>query len=285
MEVIRTVSGTIASCERARADGRDVGLVPTMGALHEGHASLIHRARAERAHVVVSIFVNPLQFGERADLEAYPRDEDADLASAERLGVDVVFAPSVDEMYPAGDPGVTVDPGPIADRLEGAARPGHFRGVATVVAKLFHATGRCAAYFGEKDAQQLAVIRRMVRDLSFPVEVVACPTVREPGGLALSSRNARLTPEQRDAASVLFFALTRATELARAGERDGAVLDAAMAREIGGEELARLDYAAVVDDDTFEDLRWLEGIDRARALVAARFGDVHLIDNVSLPLG
>jgi pantoate--beta-alanine ligase len=284
MEVIRTVAETLASCERARAEGRDVGLVPTMGALHEGHASLVRRARDERDHVVVSVFVNPLQFGDAHDLEAYPRDEERDLAVLERLGVDVVFAPGVEEMYPAGEPQVTVDPGPLGERLEGASRPGHFRGVATVVAKLFHAVGRCAAYFGDKDAQQLAVIHRMVRDLSFPVDVIACPTVREPGGLAMSSRNARLTPEQRDAASVLFFALTRAAELARAGERDAAVLVAAMAKEIGGEPLARLDYAVVVDDDTFEETRSLEGVARARALVAARFGDVRLIDNLELPL-
>jgi pantoate--beta-alanine ligase len=184
-------------------------------------------------------------------------------------------------MYPTGEPEVTVDPGPLGDRLEGASRPGHFRGVATVVAKLFHAVGRCAAYFGEKDAQQLAVIRRMVRDLSFPVEVVACPTVREPDGLALSSRNRRLLPEQRDAAGCLFLALSEAAELARAGERDAAVLVAAMAKEIGATPQARLDYAAVVDDDTFERVRTIEG--PARALVAAWFGEVRLIDNLRLP--
>jgi pantoate--beta-alanine ligase len=283
VEVIRTIRETLASCEQARADARGVGLVPTMGALHDGHASLIRRARDERDHVVVSIFVNPLQFGERADLEAYPRDEERDLALAGRLGADVVFAPSVEEMYADGEPEVTVDPGPLGERLEGAARPGHFRGVATVVAKLFHATGRCSAYFGEKDAQQLAVVRRMVRDLSFPVDVVACPTVREPGGLALSSRNARLTPEQRDAASVLFHALTEAAELSRGGETDAPRLVAAMAREIGSEPLARLEHAVIVDDGTFEEIRSLEGVATARALVAARFGEVRLIDNLVLP--
>ena len=284
MEVSRTIAETLAMAERWRAAGERVGLVPTMGALHEGHASLIRRARAERDRVVVSIFVNPLQFGDEGDLAAYPRDEARDLEVTSDLGADLVFAPDVGEIYPAGPPAITVDPGPLAERLEGASRPGHFRGVATVVAKLFHAVGPCAAYFGEKDAQQLAVIRRMTLDLSFPIVVVACPIVREPGGLALSSRNARLTPEQRDAASVLFFALTRAAELARTGERDAAVVVAAMAREIGGERHARLDYAAVVDDASFEDVRSLEGVERARALVAARFGDVRLIDNLVLPV-
>ena len=284
MEVIRTVHETLAGCERARASGGTVGLVPTMGALHEGHASLIRRARAERDHVVVSIFVNPLQFGDPADLEAYPRDEESDVALARALGADIVFAPALEELYPGGEPMVTVDPGSLGERLEGASRPGHFRGVATVVAKLFHAVGRAAAYFGEKDAQQVAVIRRMVRDLSFPIEVVASPTVREPGGLALSSRNARLTAEQRDAAGCLFFALTRVTELTRSGEREVPRLIAEMAREIGATPQARLDYATVVDDETFEEITSLEGVRWARALVAARFGEVRLIDNLVLPV-
>jgi pantoate--beta-alanine ligase len=252
-----------------------------MGAFHEGHLSLIRRARAERDFVVVSIFVNPLQFGDPADLAAYPRDDERDLERARELSVDVVFAPPVEEMYPAGEPEATVDPGPVGERLEGASRAGHFRGVATVLAKLFHAVGPSAAYFGEKDAQQLAVVRRIVVDLSFPIEVVACPTVREPDGLAMSSRNARLSPEHREAAGCLFLALTEAAELARSGERDAAHLVAAMAREIGATPQARLDYAAVVDDDTFEELRTVDP--PARAVVAARFGDVRLIDNLLLP--
>ncbi|MEX0743356.1 MAG: pantoate--beta-alanine ligase [Actinomycetota bacterium] len=281
MEVIRTLSATFDATEAARAKDRTVGFVPTMGAFHEGHLSLIRRARADRDFVVVSIFVNPLQFGDPADLAAYPRDEERDLELARGLGVDVLFAPSVEEMYPAGEPDTTVDPGPVAERLEGASRPGHFRGVATVLAKLFHAVGPSAAYFGEKDAQQLAVVRRVVGDLSLPIEVVVCPTVREPDGLAMSSRNARLSPEQREAAGCLFLALSEAAELARSGERDAAHLVAAMAREIGATPQARLDYAAVVDDDTFEELRT---VDRpARAVVAARFGDVRLIDNLLLP--
>jgi pantoate--beta-alanine ligase len=281
MEVTRTLSATSASTEAARAKDRTVGFVPTMGAFHEGHRSLISRAGNDRDFVVVSIFVNPLQFGDPADLAAYPRDEERDLELARELGVDVVFAPPVEEMYPVGEPETTVDPGPVAERFEGASRPGHFRGVATVLAKLFHAVGPSAAYFGEKDAQQLAVVRRVVADLSFPVEVVVCPTVREADGLAMSSRNARLSPEQREAAGCLFLALSEAAELARSGERDTAKLVAAMAREIGATPQARLDYAAVVDDDTFEELGT---VDRpARAIVAARFGDVRLIDNLLLP--
>lgn len=281
--MIRTIAGTLAAANAARAQGRTVGMVPTMGAFHEGHLSLIRRAREDRDLLVVSIFVNPTQFADPDDLATYPRDEERDLELARREGVDVVFAPAVGEMYPAGEPEVTVDPGPLGDRLEGASRPGHFRGVATVVAQLFHAAGPCAAYFGEKDAQQLAVIRRMVRDLSFPVEVVACPTVREPDGLALSSRNVRLSREQREAAGCLFLALSEAAALARSGESDAARLVAAMAREVGATPLARLDHAAVVDEATFEEIRTIEG--PARALVAARFGDVRLIDNLLLPPG
>jgi pantoate--beta-alanine ligase len=252
-----------------------------MGAFHEGHRSLMRRARAECDVVVVSLFVNPLQFGDPADLAVYPRDEERDVDTAERLGVDVVFAPSVEEMYPAGEPEVAIDPGPLGDRLEGALRPGHFRGVATVVAELFHSVGPCSAYFGQKDAQQLAVVRRMVRDLAFPVGIVACRIIREPDGVAMSSRNARLTPRQREAAGCLFLALSEAAEMARAGERDGGRLVAAMAREIGATREARLEYVAVMDEETFEEVRQIER--PARALVAARFGDVRLIDNLLLP--
>ncbi len=252
-----------------------------MGAFHDGHASLMRRARAEAGTVVVSMFVNPLQFGPGEDLERYPRDEQRDLSIAEGLGVDVVFGPSVEEMQPAGPPQVTVDPGPLGERLEGVARPGHFRGVATVVARLFGVVGRSRAYFGEKDAQQLAVIRRMVGDLGFPVDVVACPTVREPDGLAMSSRNAYLSPEERSAAGCLFLALSEAAELARGGERDAAALVAAMAKEVGATPEAHLDYAAVVDEATFEEVREIAA--PARALVAARFGSTRLIDSLALP--
>jgi len=279
--VIRAIAMARKACDAARSAGRTVGFVPTMGAFHDGHLSLMRRARDERDAIVVSIFVNPLQFGPAEDLSRYPRDEERDLSMAGELGVDVVFAPSVEEMYPAGAPVVTVDPGPLGERLEGARRPGHFRGVATVVAKLFDVVGSSTAYFGEKDAQQLAVIRRMVRDLSLPIEVVGCPTVREPDGLARSSRNAYLSPDQREAAGCLFLALSEAAEMARGGERDAAALVAAMAREIGATPEARIDYAAVVDEETFEEVGTITR--PARALVAARFGETRLIDNLLLP--
>jgi pantoate--beta-alanine ligase len=282
MEVIRDIATARKVCHAARSACRIVGFVPTMGAFHDGHTSLMRRARDERDHVVVSIFVNPLQFGQGEDLSRYPRDEDRDLSIAGELGLDVVFAPSVEEMYPAWPPEVTVDPGPLGDRLEGAARPGHFRGVATVVAKLFDVVGPSTAYFGEKDAQQLAVIRRLVRDLSLPVEVEGCPTVREPDGLATSSRNVYLSPEQREAAGCLFLALSEAAQMARGGERDTATLVAAMAREIGATPEARIDYATVVDDETFEEVSTIGG--PARALVAARFAETRLIDNLLLPV-
>jgi pantoate--beta-alanine ligase len=282
VEVIRTGSAVRERCDAVRADGQTVGLVPTMGAFHEGHLSLVRRARGERDTVVVSIFVNPLQFGPGEDLATYPRDEARDLELTEGLGVDIVFAPGVEEMEPAGWPEVTVDPGPLGERLEGASRPDHFRGVATVVARLFNLIGPSSAYFGEKDAQQLAVIRRMVCDLGFPIDLVTCPTVREPDGLAMSSRNAHLSREEREAAGCLFLALAEAAELARGGERDAAKLVAVMAREIGATPLAQLDYAAVVDEETFEELREIRG--PARAVVAARFGSTRLIDNLALPV-
>ena len=282
MEVIRAIAMARKACDAARSAGRTVGFVPTMGAFHDGHVSLMRRARDERDAVVVSIFVNPLQFGPGEDLSRYPRDEERDLSMAGELGVDVVFAPNIQEMYPAGEPAVSVDPGPLGDRLEGAVRPGHFRGVATVVAKLFEVVGPSTAYFGEKDAQQLAVIRHMVRDLSFPIDLVDCPTVRELDGLAMSSRNAYLSPVQREAAGCLFLALSEAAEMARGGERDAARLVAAMAREIGATPEARIDYAAVVDEERFEEVGTISG--PARALVAAKFGETHLIDNLLLPV-
>jgi len=282
VEVIRAIAMARKACDAARSAGRTVGFVPTMGAFHDGHVSLMRRARDERDAVVVSIFVNPLQFGPGEDLSRYPRDEERDLSMAGELGVDVVFAPNIQEMYPAGEQAVSVDPGPLGDRLEGAVRPGHFRGVATVVAKLFEVVGPSTAYFGEKDAQQLAVIRHMVRDLSFPIDVVGCPTVRELDGLAMSSRNAYLSPVQREAAGCLFLALSEAAEMARGGERDAARLVAAMAREIGATPEARIDYAAVVDEERFEEVGTISG--PARALVAAKFGETHLIDNLLLPV-
>ena len=197
MELIRTAAELETAAEARRAAGDRVGFVPTMGAIHDGHASLIRRARAESGFVLVSIFVNPLQFGEGEDLEAYPRDEARDLRICERLGVDSVWAPPVDEVYPPGVELPSPDRGPAGNRFEGAARPGHFAGVLTVVRRLFDLVGQSTAYFGEKDAQQLFLVRRMVDRLGLPVRVVGCPTVREPDGLALSSRNALLGPEER----------------------------------------------------------------------------------------
>jgi pantoate--beta-alanine ligase len=259
-----------------------VGIVPTMGALHQGHASLIHRARDESARMLVTIFVNPAQFGPHEDLAAYPRDEDRDLEICARLGADAVWAPLVDEVYPPGVRLHEPDPGLVGDTYEGAARPGHFQGVLRVVRRLFDVIGPCRAYFGEKDAQQLFLVRRMVEHERLPVTIVPCPTVREPDGLASSSRNVRLRTEERDQAGCLFLALSEAAALARAGERDASILVAAMAREIGATPLARLDYAAVVDDETFEPITRLGG-SAARAIVAARFPSARLIDNLRLP--
>jgi pantoate--beta-alanine ligase len=268
------------ACEEARRRGHTVGFVPTMGFLHEGHLSLLRRAREDVKLLAMSIFVNPLQFGPSEDLASYPRDIDRDLALAEEEGVDVVFAPQAEEMYPGGRPEVIVDPGHLGNRLEGASRPGHFRGVCTVVAKLFLLVGRCRAYFGEKDAQQLAVIRRMVADLDMPVEMVACPTVREADGLALSSRNIHLNPSERTAARCLFEALAGAADLVAGGERHADLIRKEMARRIESEDLAELDYAAMVDEETFDEIDALSG--PARALVAARVGGTRLIDNLLL---
>ena len=282
MDVIETRAAYREACARARDDGFTAGFVPTMGFLHEGHRSLLARARDEAGFVAMSIFVNPLQFGPAEDLASYPRDLDRDLTLAESDGVDVVFVPSDDEMYPDGHPRVTVDPGPLGERLEGAARPGHFRGVCTVVAKLFALTGPCRAYFGEKDAQQLAVVRRMVRDLEMPVEVVGCPTVREEDGLAMSSRNVHLSEDERRAATCLYEALARVRWLVEGGERDANVLRAEIAKRVGAEALARIEYAAVVGEETFEEVDLLAR--PARALVAARVGKPRLIDNLLLPV-
>jgi pantoate--beta-alanine ligase len=280
VEVIRDADAFRKRTSAARDDGATVGLVPTMGAFHAGHVALIERARKESALLGVSIFVNPLQFVAGEDFERYPRNEEQDLARAERLGTDVAFVPSRDEMLGPGDPEVTVDPGPLGDRYEGATRPGHFRGVLTVVARLLALAGSSRAYFGEKDFQQLHLIRRMVLDLAIDADVVAVPTVREPGGLALSSRNVYLSAEEHDVAGSLFEALADAAERARRGERNAAVLRAEMARTIASHDIARLDYAAIVDEDTFEEVEAVHA--NARALVAARIGTTRLIDNLHL---
>jgi pantoate--beta-alanine ligase len=282
VDVIRTATGMRTEADRWRAAGERVGLVPTMGALHDGHRSLLRRARAECDRVVASIFVNPTQFGDMEDLERYPRDEATDLAVCEAEGVDAVWAPPVEEVYPLGAAIPHPSPGVVGDLYEGAARPGHFAGVLQVVHRLFDVVGPCAAYFGEKDAQQLFLVRRMVHEEpALEVDVVGCPTVRAPDGLALSSRNAYLSAEEREQVTCLFLALTEAAERARGGERNADVLVAVMAREIGATPLARLDYAAVVAEETFEPVGTIEGA--ARAIVAARFPSARLIDNLLLP--
>ncbi|MFQ3681309.1 pantoate--beta-alanine ligase [Roseiflexus sp.] len=276
MRVIATIDEFRAA--RAALHGT-VGLVPTMGYLHEGHLSLVRRARSENDYVITTIFVNPTQFGPSEDLARYPRDLPRDLALLEAEKVDLVFAPDVAEMYPPGF-GTFVDAGPIAALLEGAARPGHFRGVATVVCKLFNITTPHRAYFGQKDAQQTLVIRRMTRDLNLPVEIVVCPIVREPDGLAMSSRNVYLNPEERRAATVLFRALQAVQERFRAGERNGDELRAAMRAVIDAEPLARADYVSIAD---LEDLHELDEVtDSALASLAVRIGTTRLIDNCLL---
>ena len=249
--------------DAARTAGCTVGLVPTMGYLHQGHASLIRRSAADCDLTAVTVFVNPLQFAPSDDLDAYPADLDHDVEVAAAAGASLVFAPSVEEMYPGGPPAVTVHvSGPLVEGMEAASRPGHFDAVATVVTKLFNVAGPCRAYFGEKDWQQLQVVRRLVADLSFPVAVEACSTVREPDGLACSSRNVRLSAEERVAATVLHRAL-----LAGADEGDPALARQRMVAVVEAEPLAILDYAEVRPD---------------RLLIAARIGDVRLIDNIHI---
>jgi pantoate--beta-alanine ligase len=282
VRVVTTIAEARAALDAARRDGASVGLVPTMGYLHAGHRTLMERSVADRDVTAVTIFVNPLQFAAHEDLASYPRDLDADLAMAEAAGVDVVVHPAVEEMYPRPVL-TTVAVAEVAAPMEGASRPTHFAGVATVVAKLFNIAGPCAAYFGEKDWQQLAVIRRMAADLSFPVTVVGCPTVREPDGLALSSRNAYLTAEERAAAPVVHRALSAGADAVRAGERSAAAVRALVGSIISAEPLAALDYAEIVDADTLQEVDPLAG--NLRLLAATRFGRARLIDNqgVTIP--
>ena len=273
---------------RSRAELRDaltnasrpIGLVPTMGWLHAGHRALIERARTENATTVVSIFVNPRQFGDPADLERYPRNEARDVTISAEEGADLVFAPSVEEVYPPGND-TTVHVGAVSQPLEGAARPGHFDGVATVVAILFNLVGADRAYFGQKDAQQLLVIRRMAADLAIPIEVIAHPTVREPDGLAMSSRNVHLSPAERAAAPVVRRALLAAREAWENGERSAGGLRDRMRAELHEDPLARLDYVSVADAATLAELTRVDG--PALLSMAVSFGSTRLIDNEPLP--
>ena len=256
-----------------------VGLVPTMGFLHEGHLSLIRRAKEECDHVVVSIFVNPTQFGPREDLSNYPRDPDRDLNLIEPLGADLVWMPTAEMMYPDGYQ-TWVEVEAMTRPLEGAMRPGHFRGVTTVVAKLFNGVQPHKAYFGQKDAQQAAVIRQMTRDLNFPIEIVVCPIVREPDGLAMSSRNVYLDPEQRKAATVLYRSLSAAKEAYESGERGAEKLRQIMKDVIASEPLAQMQYVSCADYDTLEELEKVTG--KTLLSMAVFVGKTRLIDNFVL---
>jgi pantoate--beta-alanine ligase len=280
MRVCDTIAETRAILHDRRARGEAIGLVPTMGAFHEGHLSLMRRSRELDGCVVVSLFVNPTQFGPGEDFPAYPRDLEGDLRLAEQIGVDLVFAPEVGEMYPDGFQ-THVEVERLTQGLCGAFRPGHFRGVATVCCKLFNMIAPHRAYFGEKDYQQLKVIQRLVADLNMEVQIVPLPTVREPDGLAMSSRNAYLTPDERRAALALVRSLTAAQKVVQSGDRQAEAVLAAMRAVFDAEPRARLQYAEVVDAETLEPLAT---IDRpARALVAAYVGQTRLIDNC--PLG
>jgi pantoate--beta-alanine ligase len=269
----------------ARREGKTIALVPTMGALHEGHLSLVRAACARADIVAVSVFVNPTQFGPGEDLAAYPRDLARDLDLLHGEGVDLVFTPNPEAMYTPDGPLVTVDAGPIGNELEGAVRPTHFRGVATVVAKLFNIVLPDLAFFGEKDYQQLLVIRRMVCDLDFPVSVVGVPTTREIDGLALSSRNAYLGPEERAIAPVLYRALSEARRKAERGQADVATLERALAATLACEPSIEVDYVAIRDAATLAPVETLAAGVPARALVAAGVGRARLIDNAAIELG
>ena len=279
-QVVTTVAQVRDMIAQARSAGKTIGLVPTMGAFHEAHLSLMRRARADCGCVAVTIFVNPTQFPPGEDFERYPRDLPGDVAKARQEGVDLVFAPPVSEVYPPGDTTIVEVTGPLVECLCGPFRPGHFRAVTTVCARLFNIAGADRAYFGEKDYQQLLVIKQMVRDLQMPVRIVAIPTVREPDGLAMSSRNSYLSSEERKAATVLYRALSQAEREFEGGERDAAALLHTVRKMIEAEPLARLQYAELRDAETLEEIRKL---DRPAVLALAAFvGKARLIDNVAL---
>ncbi|PSQ74213.1 MAG: pantoate--beta-alanine ligase [Bacteroidetes bacterium QH_9_64_21] len=285
MDVIRTVNEMQAHADAARAEGQTLALVPTLGALHKGHLTLVRRALEEADHVTVSIFVNPTQFGPDEDYDEYPRDLEGDQEKLEALNVDALFAPSVNEMYPyANDEAL---PGPLAwvsvDRLDahlcGAYREGHFRGVTTVVTKLFHACKPDLAVFGKKDAQQYVILQRLVETLLFDIDIVGVPTVREPDGLATSSRNEYLSPEEREQASVLFQAVTAAEEAINGGEQEAEAVVRAMANELAAAPDGEVEYAEVVDANTLQPTDHLAPGQDVLAAVAVYFGDTRLIDN------
>jgi len=279
VHAVETSAELRAAVAAARSGDAMVGFVPTMGALHAGHRSLLAAARRETGFVVASVFVNPLQFGPAEDLGTYPRDRDGDLAVLEADGVDLAFLPGEREVWPV-PPEVRLHVGALGERLEGARRPGHLDGVATVVAKLLHLVGPSRAYFGQKDAQQLAVVRRMVADLAFPNEIVACPTVREPDGLAVSSRNVYLSAEERARAAVLNRSLEAGRDAFTAGERDPAAIEMAAEELLAAVPGVEVDYVALVEPEGFEPAKQAEA---GQVLaVAARVGRTRLIDNVIL---
>ena len=277
MRVIRTNKEMSQACREAV---KPVGLVPTMGALHAGHLNLVDQARADNLTVAVSIFVNPTQFGDLKDLEKYPRELEGDLEMLRHHGVDLVYVPTVDEVYPEGFD-TWVDVGPLAEKLEGLHRPGHFRGVATVVSKLFNVMQPDRAYFGQKDGQQVVVIQKLARDLDMGVEVVVMPTIREPDGLAMSSRNVQLSADQRQAASVVHQALRRAYQLWIGCERNGDVLREAASQILQAEPMVdSIDYVSVAGMSTLDESGHVDG--RAMVSVAVHMGAVRLIDNIVL---
>jgi pantoate--beta-alanine ligase len=277
VETIRTISWMKEAARQARAENHVIGLVPTMGALHEGHLSLVRRAKQECSRVYASIFVNPKQFGPNEDFAKYPRAFESDSERFAELGADALFAPTLEEIYPSGF-STYVNVEGIGDRLEGRSRPGHFRGVATVVLKLFEIAQPDFAYFGRKDAQQVCVIQQMVRDLNLGVQIVVCPIVREPDGLALSSRNAYLNPEERRAATVLHRALEAARAELVGGRSDAMQVQNSMRAVFEKEPLARLDYAEIVSADNFEPTVRVGGT--SYILIAAHLGKTRLLDNM-----
>ncbi|HEX6862970.1 MAG TPA: pantoate--beta-alanine ligase [Thermoanaerobaculia bacterium] len=279
MRKVSAVEDLRGGITRWRKAGERIGFVPTMGALHEGHLSLVGIARRKADRIVASVFVNPTQFGPNEDFGRYPRQPEKDAEMLAAAGCDLLFLPDVDTMYPPGHTAY-VDLGNPSETLEGVCRPGHFRGVATVVALLFNLVQPDVAVFGEKDAQQLAVIRRMVRDLHFPIEIVPAPTVREPDGLAMSSRNAYLSPEERQAATVLHRSLRNAESAIRAGERRGDEVRRILTETLNSEPLARVEYAEVVDAESFQPVETLQG--RLVLPLAVRVGGTRLIDNLRL---
>jgi pantoate--beta-alanine ligase len=279
MQLVHSIAETRAALRKLRAPNRTVGLVPTMGALHTGHISLVRAARAQSDVVVATIFVNPTQFAPNEDFSKYPRTFEEDCRLLEREGVDLLFAPAAEEMYPPGA-STFVEVGGISDRLDGVSRPGHFRGVATIVAKLFHIVSPDRAFFGQKDAAQVAVLRSMVRDLNFPLEIVACPTVREPEGLALSSRNRYLSPAERQMALTLRRTLTEIEMRATQGEERSSGLIETGLEVLSRAPEVRLDYLKIVDPDTLEDVDEIRN--GALVAIAAWVGATRLIDNIVL---